>query len=123
MLTELALPHRVIPGIAEFARSGLPAPAATDDGNKWVDGFCWLYCGQQWTRVLWIGPASVAGAQAPMYACGPCIRALQERVWQSILLNDEPARREQPNAPSQAKPPTGRRAGRHRGQSKRLRRR
>lgn len=91
MLTELAVPHIVIPGITEFARGGLPDPPSTDDGNRWVDGFCWLYCGQQWTRVLWIGPASVAGAQAAMYGCGPCIRELQDRVWRSILLNDEPA--------------------------------
>ncbi|MEU4499544.1 hypothetical protein AB0F96_40405 [Streptomyces sp. NPDC023998] len=123
MLTELALPHRVIPGIAEFARGGLPAPAATDDGNEWVDGFCWLYCGQQWTRVLWIGPASVAGAQAPMYACGPCIRTLHELVWQSILLNDEPARPEKPSEAAGNAPPSGRRTGRHRGQSGFLRRR
>lgn len=91
MLTELSLQHRVIPGIAAFARGGLPEPATTDDGNDWTDGYCWLFCGQQWTRVLWIGPANVAGAQAPMYACGPCIRELQERVWQAILLADEPA--------------------------------
>ncbi|MEU6628996.1 hypothetical protein ABZ905_11975 [Streptomyces parvus] len=37
MLTEVALQHRVIPGIAEFARGGLPSPAATDDSNEWVD--------------------------------------------------------------------------------------
>ncbi len=55
MLTEVALRHRVIPGIAKFARGGLPAPAATDDGNPWGDGLCWLYCGRRWTRVLWIG--------------------------------------------------------------------
>ncbi|MFD4393779.1 hypothetical protein [Kitasatospora sp. NPDC058478] len=81
----------VIPGIAEFARGGLPAPARTDDGNPWVDGVCWLYCGQRWTRVLWIGPATVAGMNAPMFACGPCIAELQERVWKSVLLGDEPA--------------------------------
>ncbi|MFJ4409535.1 hypothetical protein [Streptomyces sp. NPDC088910] len=91
MLTELSLQHRVIPGIAAFARGGLPEPATTDDGNDWTDGYCWLFCGQQWTRVLWIGPANVAGAQAPMYACGPCINELQERVWQAILLTDGPA--------------------------------
>lgn len=45
----------------EVACGGLPAPAATDDRNAWVDGFCWLYCGQRWTRVLLIGPASIAG--------------------------------------------------------------
>ncbi|MFF7192936.1 hypothetical protein ACFZAM_04415 [Streptomyces sp. NPDC008079] len=89
MLTELSLQHRVIPGIAAFARGGLPEPATTDDGNNWTDGYCWLFCGQQWTRVLRIGPANVAGAQAPMYACGPCIIELQERVWQAILLADE----------------------------------
>ncbi len=80
MLTEVSIQHRVIPGIATFARGGLPEPATTDDGNEWVDGYCWLYCGRQWTRVLWIGPANVAGAQAPMYACGPCIRELQNLV-------------------------------------------
>ncbi|MEU6848366.1 hypothetical protein ABZ901_00225 [Actinacidiphila alni] len=89
MLTELSLQHRVIPGIAAFARGGLPEPAMTDDGNDWTDGYCWLFCSQQWTRVLWIGPANIAGAQAPMYACGPCIIELQERVWQAILLADE----------------------------------
>ncbi|WP_441250930.1 hypothetical protein [Kitasatospora sp. McL0602] len=120
MLTELAVPHRVIPGIAEFARGGLPAPAATDDGNHWIDGFCWLYCGQQWTRVLWIGPASVAGAQAAMYACGPCVQELHERVWQSILLNDDPAR---PAAPvGEEALLAAPRGGRHRGRSRRLRR-
>ncbi|MFD4143664.1 hypothetical protein [Streptomyces sp. NPDC058572] len=123
MLTEVALPHRVIPGIAEFARGGLPAPASTDDGNKWVDGFCWLYCGQQWTRVLWIGPASVACAQAPMYACGACIRVLQERVWQSILIKDEPARPDRPSETPALEPPSARRVGRHRGHSRFLRRR
>lgn len=119
---ELAVPHRVIPGIAEFARGGLPAPADTDDGNHWIDGLCWLYCGQKWTRVLWIGPVSVAGAQAAMYACGPCIRALQEQVWQSILLNDDPVRSTRPGIPTQAKSVGGRRAGKHRARSGFLRR-
>ncbi|MFI9269405.1 hypothetical protein ACIGXM_01575 [Kitasatospora sp. NPDC052896] len=114
MLTELAVPHKVIPGIAEFARGGLPSPPATDDGNHWVDGFCWLYCGQQWTRVLWIGPASVAGAQAPMYACGPCIRELQERVWRSILLGDEPSRPRLLAEDAEGRDADGRRPGRHR---------
>jgi hypothetical protein len=123
MLTEVALQHRVIPGIAEFARGGLPAPAATDDGNEWAAGFCWLYCGQQWTRVLWIGPARVAGAQAPMYACGPCIRVLQERVWQSLLSRDRPDLSAQPSdVPAPRQSTAGRRTGKHRGQSRFLRR-
>ncbi|MEU5148446.1 hypothetical protein AB0G42_14775 [Streptomyces yangpuensis] len=90
------MPPRVIPGITDFAHGGLPAPAATDDGNRWEDGRCWLYCGQQRTRVLWIGPVSVAGAQAPMYACGPCIQKLQEQVWEALLLGDEPTHQAQP---------------------------
>ena len=112
MLTELALPHRVIPGIAEFARGGLPAPAATDDGNEWVDGFCWLYCGQQWTRVLWIGPASVAGAQAPMYACGPCIRTLHEPAGSpSSSTMNRPVPRSRVRPPGMHCHPDGVRAG------------
>lgn len=122
MLTEAASRHRVTPGDAEFARGGLPAAAPTDDGNRWVDGSCWLYCGQRWTRVLWIGPASVAGAQAPMYACGPCIRALQERVWQSLLSRDEPTRPVRPSDATVAGPSSARRVGRHRGQRRSLRR-
>ncbi|MFD8749412.1 hypothetical protein ACFV0O_00275 [Kitasatospora sp. NPDC059577] len=115
MLPELAVSHMVIPGIAEFARGGVPDPPTTDDGNPWVDGFCWLYCGQQWTRVLWIGPATVAGAQAPMYACDPCIRELQERVWRSILLNDgPPCQAASPLPRGHDREATGRRVGRHR---------
>ncbi len=79
----------VIPEIASLARDGLPAPAETNDGNPWMDGCCWLYCGQRCTRVLWIGPANVAGMQAPMFACGPCIAELHKRLWQSIRLSDE----------------------------------
>ncbi|MFD9973240.1 hypothetical protein ACFWZR_02865 [Streptomyces sp. NPDC059017] len=108
------MPPRVIPGIADFARGGLPAPAATDDGNRWEDGRCWLYCGQQWTRVLWIGPVSVAGAQAPMYACGPCIQELQERVWQAILLGDEPTRPAQTDPHPGMEAPSEPSSGRHR---------
>ncbi|WP_107407554.1 hypothetical protein [Streptomyces griseus] len=114
MFVELAMTPRVVPGIAEFAHGGLPAAADTDDGNTWTDGFCWLYCGQRWTRVLWIGPVSVAGAQAAMFACGPCIRALQEQVWQSLLLHDEPARAAPVSTASAAERLGGRRVGRHR---------
>ncbi|WP_189525468.1 hypothetical protein [Streptomyces sindenensis] len=47
MPTVVALQHTVIPRIAEFARGGLPGPAATDNGNEWVDGPCSLYRGQR----------------------------------------------------------------------------
>ncbi|MCX4653846.1 hypothetical protein AB0N60_33670 [Streptomyces microflavus] len=122
MFIELAVTPRVIPGIAEFARDGLPAAADTDDGNTWTDGFCWLYCGQRWTRVLWIGPVSVAGAQAAMFACGPCIRILQEQVWHSLLLHDEPTRPPPVSTASVTEQPEGRRVGKHRARGGMFRR-
>lgn len=114
MLTEFFVQHQVIPGIAVFARGGLPEPAMTDDGNEWVDGYCWLFCGQQWTRVLWIGPANVAGAQAPMYACGLCIRELQDRVWAAILLEDRPAAPQSAQSSSPGRPTVIGRGAKHR---------
>lgn len=123
VLLELAMPYRVIPGIADFARGGLPAPAATDDRNQWVDGYCWLYCGQQWTRVLWIGPVSVAGARAPMYACGPCIRKLQDQVWQSLLLSDGSAESAQVGVSPDVESSGERGRGKHRASGGFLRRR
>ncbi|MDH6630080.1 hypothetical protein M2271_007930 [Streptomyces sp. LBL] len=119
---ELTVTPRVVPGIAEFARGGLPAPADTDDGNSWTDGYCWLYCGQRWTRVLWIGPVSVAGVQAAMYACGPCVRALQEQVWQAILLHDEPSCPVPLRTFATAEQLGGRRVGKHRARGGLLRR-
>ncbi|WP_434591732.1 hypothetical protein [Streptomyces sp. A5-4] len=118
----MATTPQVIPGIAEFARGGLPAAADTDDGNTWIDGYCWLYCGRSWTRVLWIGPVTMAGAQAAMYACGPCIRALQDQVWQSILLRDEPTRLAPPSTLTTAEQPGGRHVGKHRARGGLLRR-
>lgn len=109
----------VIPGMASFASNGLPAPAQTDDGNPWIDGFCWLYCGQRWTRVLWIGPVSVAGIQAPMFARSPCITELHERVWQSVLCADRPPEAE-PDRLNHADATSRRRRGRHRGRNEAL---
>ncbi|WP_075017637.1 hypothetical protein [Actinacidiphila rubida] len=120
MLTEDFLQHRVIPGIAAFARRGLPEPATTDDDNAWTDGYCWLFCGQQWTRVLWIGPASIAGAQAPMYACGPCIHELHERIWQAILLTDDPSIPAHADTAGPQEPRARQQPGRHRRRRHRL---
>ncbi|MFB7559956.1 hypothetical protein, partial [Streptomyces brevispora] len=120
-----ALLHVKTPGyidVAEFARGGLPAAADTHDGNTWTDGHCWLYCGQGWTRVLWIGPVSVASGQEAMYACGPCIRALQEQAWQSILLHDEPTRLAPLSTSVAAEQSAGCRVGRHRARGGLLRR-
>lgn len=112
------LDRMVIPGIAAFAREGLPAPAQTDDLNAWVDGVCWLYCDQRRTRVLWIGPASVAGIQAPMFACDPCIAELHERVWRSVRLSDKPHRPSAHSAQVEEYEARQTRGGRHRARSK-----
>ncbi|GGS27778.1 hypothetical protein Snoj_10430 [Streptomyces nojiriensis] len=111
----------VIPGIEAFTREGLPAPAQTDDRNPWVDGVCWLYCGQRWTRVLWIGPASVAGMQAPMFACGPCIAELHQRVWRSLRISDEPDRPSAHARHLEQDEHGSPRGGRHRARSRFLR--
>lgn len=65
-----------------------PVPAQTDDGNPWVDGPCWLWCGHQNTRVLWLGPVSASGAHAPFYACGPCLALLHHSVWDYVVAQD-----------------------------------
>jgi hypothetical protein len=39
-------------------------------------------------NVTWIGPATVAGLSAAMYACEPCIRQLGERVWLANMHRD-----------------------------------
>jgi hypothetical protein len=66
----------------------LPLPVATDDLNRWVEGRCWLrWCGNWYstTRVTWIGPASVAGASAPIFACEPWIRLLGGEVLREVM--------------------------------------
>jgi hypothetical protein len=58
-----------------------PLPAQSNDGNPWVDGWCWLWCGHRFTRVLWIGAIGAPGATSPLFACGPCIQLLHNSVW------------------------------------------
>jgi hypothetical protein len=106
------------PHLAELLR---PLPAETNDGNEWVDGWCWLWCGWQYTRVLWIGAIGTPGANAPLYACGPCIQLLSESVWdyaevQNALPRDEWGRDIPLYRSATADPPAlvGYRRGRHR---------
>jgi hypothetical protein len=65
----------------------LPASNAPP-GQVWEQGDCWLWCQRQRVDVTWIGPASVGGLSAPMYACEPCIRQLGERVWLTNMRRD-----------------------------------
>lgn len=59
----------------------LPRSPETDDGNCWVTGRCWLWCGREAGRVLWLGPATVAGTTTGLYACESCIRVLAEQIY------------------------------------------
>lgn len=87
-----------------------------------------------WTRAPWLPfpndlggrlvfwNMSVGGTRAPMYACGPCIRILQDQVWQCILLSDGSARSAQVEVAPEAEPSGGHRGGGHRARGGFLRR-
>nr|WSZ97714.1 hypothetical protein OH820_20450 [Streptomyces sp. NBC_00857] len=62
-----------------------PEPARTNDGNDWSDGRCWLWCGQKWTRVIWLGPVrTTGGISAPFTACGGCVQILHDAIWEYV---------------------------------------
>ncbi|OEV13158.1 hypothetical protein AN218_04950 [Streptomyces nanshensis] len=58
----------------------------------WQDGECWL-CDADDRPVLWIGPVQTDTGTAPMFACKPCIRRLEERVRRyEAAIDNAPAR-------------------------------
>jgi hypothetical protein len=58
----------------------LPPTPRQDDGNHWETGRCWLWCGAVRTRVLWLGPATVAGTTTGFYACEMCVEVLSNQI-------------------------------------------
>ncbi|WP_225847304.1 hypothetical protein [Streptomyces sp. HPF1205] len=57
----------------------LPLPAETDDGNHWTTGRCWLWCGREHARVLWIGSGTApGGVTTHLFACASCARHTTE---------------------------------------------
>ncbi|MFJ9523128.1 hypothetical protein ACIRPK_33390 [Kitasatospora sp. NPDC101801] len=76
----------VIPGIAAFARADRPETPVPNDGNPWVTGRCWLYCRRDNVLVIWIGPVTVVGATAAMFACATCISRLNDLLWDELLV-------------------------------------
>jgi hypothetical protein len=81
----------------------LPPVAQPGDGNAWVTGRCWFWCGRESARVLWIGPASVAGTSTGLYACGSCLRLLADQIIATRLGSDMTEGLEHAHGP-----PTGR---------------
>ncbi|MEW1718436.1 hypothetical protein [Streptomyces sp. NPDC093109] len=80
------------PGIALRLNANRPEPARTGDGNDWSDGRCWLWCGQEHTRVLWLGTAQTAGGvSAPFTGCGPCVQVLHDAIWDHVMATDRRA--------------------------------
>lgn len=72
------------PGIAR-----LPPPAEMDDGNHWITGRCWLWCGRERTRVMWIGTGTaLGGVTAHLFACASCAQSLGDQVLASQLSAD-----------------------------------
>ncbi|GAA2377496.1 hypothetical protein [Streptomyces carpaticus] len=85
-------PARPDPVDSEFLR---PEPARPGDGQEWVTGWCWLYCGHQFTTVLWLGVITAAGVTAPLYACGDCLVRLHDAAWDyAEAVVDEPLDRQ-----------------------------
>lgn len=55
----------LLSGVLHPDVTGTPAPARTDDGNHWITGSCWGWCGRSEARVLWMGPACRRSANYP----------------------------------------------------------
>lgn len=69
--------------------SRLPPSPETDDGNHWVTGRCWLWCGRQRTRVLWIGAGTgSSGVTGHLFACAMCVQALDDQILDAQLSKD-----------------------------------
>ncbi|MFE0421958.1 hypothetical protein [Streptomyces sp. NPDC058953] len=74
---------------ARFPWRGVwPAPARPGDGNAWVTGGCWLYCGRRGVPVLWIGSVRTPAAIGDLYACGGCVNEMALRVREQALARD-----------------------------------
>lgn len=68
--------------------SRLPPMAQTDDGNHWVTGRCWLWCGRESARVVWVGSAGALGVTADVFACEACALSLADQVIASQMAED-----------------------------------
>lgn len=80
-----------LPGAALYPPSSRPRPARVeDDGREWITGMCWLYCRRSGIPVIWLGPVTSSGMQAPLYGCQECIAELDHMFWTYLVANDRP---------------------------------
>ncbi|MER8099979.1 hypothetical protein [Kitasatospora sp. NPDC094016] len=102
----MTVPAEVLPTLAEIGAGRLPEPPDEDDGNAWVLGDCWLYCGRTSVRVLWLGPVTAAGGiSAALHACAKCVAELHRRAVAAMTERDAP--KTDPNRrPRHARPRT-----------------
>ncbi len=49
---------------------------------------CWLYCRRSHIPVIWLGPVTSSGIQAPFYGCRECIAELDHMVWAYVEAKD-----------------------------------
>jgi hypothetical protein len=47
-----------------------------------------LWCGRELTPVVWIGPASVNGVTAGVYACDHCVQVLADQIIATQMAGD-----------------------------------
>ncbi|MEC3993647.1 hypothetical protein VSR01_08895 [Actinacidiphila sp. DG2A-62] len=66
----------------------LPPVAERDDDNLWVTGRCWLWCGRESARVVWLGPATVLGVSADVFACAACTQSLADQILDTQMARD-----------------------------------
>lgn len=77
-----------------IVRAGMPlvkrasGAAEQGDGNAWTTGRCWLWCSRESTPVLQIGPASVNGVTAGVYACKRCVQVLADQIVATHMAGD-----------------------------------
>ncbi|MFI5527046.1 hypothetical protein ACIA8O_00665 [Kitasatospora sp. NPDC051853] len=84
-LVDVTLPLRAA---LSSGRGERPQPPVPDDGNLWVEGFCWLYCDRSGLLVLPIGSTSTSSSTVTMYACARCITYLDNLVWGHLYALD-----------------------------------
>ncbi|WP_225848260.1 hypothetical protein [Streptomyces sp. HPF1205] len=66
----------------------LPPTAEQDNGNRWSTGRCWLWCGREAARVVWIEPGTVHRLTTDLFACEACARLLADQIISAQLSAD-----------------------------------